>query len=46
MKKHGIYRLTPTENLALKEYINDHLKKGYIHLSMSLLAVPLFFIAK
>ena len=31
MKKCGIYRLTPAETLALKEYINDHLCKGYIH---------------
>src|SRR5712672_3628522 len=46
IKKRGIYRLTPAENLALKEYINDHLKKGYIRPSTSPLAVPLFFIAK
>ena len=46
IKKRGIYRLTPAENLALKEYIDDHLKKGYIRPSKSPLAVPLFFIAK
>src|SRR5712675_1535784 len=46
IKKRGIYRLTPAENLALKEYIDDHLKKGYIRPSTSPLAVPLFFIAK
>ena len=31
LKNCGIYRLMPAENLALKAYITEHLKKGYIH---------------
>jgi transposase InsO family protein len=46
MKKCGIYRLTPAETLALKEYIDDHLRKGYIRPSKSPIASPFFFVAK
>ena len=46
MKKCGIYHLTPAETLALKEYIDDHLRKGYIRPSKSPIASPFFFVAK
>ena len=46
MKKCGVYRLTPTEHLALKDYIQEHLAKGYIRLSKSPIASPFFFVAK
>ena len=46
MKKCGIYRLTSAETLALKEYIDDHLWKGYIHPSKFSIASPFFFVAK
>jgi Reverse transcriptase (RNA-dependent DNA polymerase)/Aspartyl protease len=46
LKKCGIYRLTPAEHLALKEYIHDHLAKGYIRPSKSPMASPFFFVAK
>jgi hypothetical protein len=46
IKKCGIYRLTPAEQVALQEYIHDHLKKGYIRPSKSPMASPFFFVAK
>jgi hypothetical protein len=46
MKKCGIYRLTPTEMDALKKYIKDHLRKGYIRPSKSPVASPFFFVSK
>jgi hypothetical protein len=46
MKKCGIYHLTPTKMDALKNYINDHLRKGYIHPSKSPVASPFFFVSK
>jgi len=46
MKKKGIYRLTPAENDALKAYIDDHLRKGYIRPSKSPMASPFFFVEK
>ena len=46
MKKCGVYRLTPAKHLALKDYIQEHLAKGYIHPSKSPIASPFFFIAK
>ena len=46
MKNSGIYHLTPSKSTALKEYITEHLQKGYIHpLSLSM-ASPFFFIDK
>ena len=43
-EKCGIYQFTPVETLALKEYIDDHLHKGYI--CPSKLPIPsLFFFA-
>jgi hypothetical protein len=46
MKKCGIYRLTPTEMDALKKYIEDHLRKGYIRPSKSPVTSPFFFVSK
>jgi hypothetical protein len=46
MKNCGIYRLTPKEETALKEYITDHLHKGYIQPSKSPMASPFFFVDK
>jgi hypothetical protein len=46
MKNSGIYRLTPSESAALKEYITEHLWKGYIHPSSSSMASPFFFVDK
>ena len=46
MRNTGIYRLTPREHAALKEYITDHLKRGYIHPSKSPMASPFFFVDK
>jgi transposase InsO family protein len=46
MKNCGIYRLTPKEENALKEYITDHLRKGYIKPSKSPMASPFFFVDK
>jgi hypothetical protein len=42
----GIYRLTPQEAEALKEYITEHLQRGYIHPSKSPMASPFFFVDK
>ena len=46
MKNCSIYRLTPKEQEALKEYITEHLRKGYIRLSTSPMASPFFFVDK
>ena len=46
MKNSGIYHLTPSESAALKEYITEHLQKGYIHPSSLSIASPFFFIDK
>jgi hypothetical protein len=46
MKNCEIYRLTPKEENALKEYIMDHLCKGYIRPSKSPMASPFFFVDK
>src|ERR1700743_1001901 len=46
MKNCSIYRLTPKEMEALKEYVTDHLKKGYIRPSKSPMASPFFFVDK
>ena len=46
MKNSGIYRLTPSESAALKEYITEHLQKGYIRPSSSSMACPFFFVDK
>ena len=46
MRNTGIYRLTPSEHTALKTYITDHLKRGYIHPSKSPMASPFFFVDK
>ena len=41
-----IYALIKLEQVALKEFIQEHLKKGYIELSKSPYAAPFFFIKK
>ena len=41
-----IYPMTREEDIALKEFLTEQLKKGYIHPSMSLYASPFFFIHK
>ena len=46
MKNSEIYRLTPSESAALKEYITEHLQKGYIRPSSLSMASPFFFIDK
>ena len=46
MKNGSIYRLTPKETAALKEYIKDHLERGYIRPSKSPMASPFFFVDK
>ena len=46
MKNCGIYRLTPKESDALKEYITEHLRRGYIRPSKSPMASPFFFVDK
>ena len=46
MKNCSIYRLTPKELSALREYITEHLQKGYIRPSKSPMASPFFFVDK
>jgi hypothetical protein len=46
MRNCGIYRLTPKESEALKEYITEHLRCGYIRPSKSPMASPFFFVDK
>jgi hypothetical protein len=46
MRNCGIYRLTPKELEALKEYITEHLHRGYIRPSKSPMASPFFFVDK
>ena len=41
-----IYPMTREEDAALKEFLDEQLKKGYIRPSMSLYASPFFFIHK
>ena len=38
-----IYALTNPKQVALEEFIQEHLKKEYIKLSKSLYAAPFFF---
>jgi len=46
MKKTTVYRLTPIEKVALKEYIEDGLKRGTLRQSKAPHACPFFFIDK
>jgi hypothetical protein len=46
MRNCGIYRLTPKESEALKEYITEYLRRGYIWPSKSPMASPFFFMDK
>jgi hypothetical protein len=44
--KTSVYRLTPPENIALKDYIEDSLKRGTLHHSKASDACSFFFIDK
>ena len=46
MKKTSVYRLTPPEKIALKEYIEDGLKRGTLRRSEAADACSFFFIDK
>ena len=46
LKFYPIYKLIETENLALKEFIKENLRKGYIQLLQSLAEYPVLFIFK
>ena len=46
MKNSGIYCLMPSKSAALKEYITEHLRKGYIRPLSSSMASPFFFVNK
>jgi len=46
MKKTTVYRLTPIKKVALKEYIEDGLKRGTLHRSKAPHACSFFFINK
>jgi len=46
MKKTSVYRLTPPEKIALKEYIEDGLKRGTLERSKAPDACSFFFIDK
>jgi hypothetical protein len=46
MGKTSIYRLTPPEKIALKDYIEDSLKRGTLHCSEAPNACSFFFINK
>jgi hypothetical protein len=46
MGKTSVYRLTPPEKIALKDYIKDGLKRGTLHRSEALNACSFFFIDK
>ena len=40
------YLISKDELLVVKKYINEHLNKGFICLSISLTATPIFFAKK
>ena len=40
------YLISKDELLVVKKYINEHLNKGFICLSISLVAAPIFFAKK
>jgi hypothetical protein len=46
MGKTSVYRLTPPEKIALKDYIEDSLKRGTLHCSEAPNACSFFFIDK
>jgi transposase InsO family protein len=45
-KRCGIYSLTPVEEAALKDWLQESLQKGYIRPSKSPMASSFFFVAK
>jgi hypothetical protein len=46
MGKTSVYRLTPPEKIALKDYIEDGLKRGTLHHSEAPDTCSFFFINK
>jgi hypothetical protein len=40
------YLMSKDEFLVVKKYINEHLNKGFIYLSISLTATPILLIKK
>jgi hypothetical protein len=40
------YPISKDELLVIKKYINKHLNKGFIYLSISLIAAPIFLAKK
>jgi hypothetical protein len=40
------YLMSKDELLVIKKYINEYLNKGFIHLSISLVAAPIFLVKK
>ena len=42
----GIYSLTPTEEMALQDWLKESLQKGYIRPSKSPMASSFFFVSK
>ena len=46
LKFYSIYKLIKTENLALREFIKENLRKGYIRLLQLLMGYPVLFILK
>ena len=40
------YLISKDKLLVIKKYINKHLNKGFIYLSISLAAAPIFFAKK
>jgi hypothetical protein len=41
-----LYPLLPSEQVSLDEWLREHVEKGYIHPSKSLMASPFFFVKK
>lgn len=41
-----VYPLSPKEETVLDKFIEENLRKGYIHHSMSPMASPFFFVGK
>ena len=46
LKFYPIYKLTEIENLALREFVKENLRKGYIQLLQSSAGYPVLFIPK
>ena len=46
LRRSKAYPLSPQETETLKEYLKEHLEKGYIQKSKSPISAPMFFIPK